>query len=550
MTAASFAQERAWLASRFAADTALYHVADQWPLHGDVSEAQIRAALAAVVDRHEALRTGFRVVDGALTAVVRDRVDLDLEVVDLSGRTEEEQRDDRAALADRLKHTAFDLSRAPLWRAGLVGLGAGRWRLLFVAHHAVCDAPSLFNLHAEITEFCAASEQDRPPRVPRLPLSYGDYARQQRERLGGGEIAELAGYWRAQLAGLPAAHGLPLDRPRPARRSFAGAELRAELPAGTASALAEAARRFGVTSFELLIAGYAALLHRRSGRDDVVLGVPLSGRDRPELLPLVGTFVNMVVLRVDASGDPSYAGLVERVRAVWRAARDHQELPFQTVVEQLAPQRGPGLPPIYQLAFNVTAAEGFGPPSTAAEDDLLLEVSGTAARLEYDTALFGRETAAGLLADYAAVLTAALDDPATPLSRLPAGPGPGAGDTPAPRPGHVPPRTAAEELVARAWADVLGVDEVGVDDDFFAVGGHSLQALRLLARLSSDHRVETTADAFFSHPTVARLAAELERQTAGPERHSAGPERHSAGPERHSVTRREDRTDPEGETWQ
>ncbi|MFF7992628.1 condensation domain-containing protein [Kitasatospora xanthocidica] len=529
MTAASFAQERAWLASRFAADTALYHVTDQWPLHGDVSEGQIRAALAAVVARHEALRTGFRVVDGELHAVVRDGVDPDLEVLDLSGRPEEEQRAAREALADRLKHTAFDLSRAPLWRAGLVRLGAGRWRLLFVAHHAVCDAPSLFNLHAELTEFCAAFEQDRPPSVPRLTLSYGDYARRQRERLDGAGTAALAGYWRAQLAGLPPAHGLPLDLPRPARRSFAGAELRTELPAGTAPALARAAGRYGVTPFELLLAGYAALVHRRSGRDDVVLGVPLSGRDRPELLPLVGTFVNMVVLRVDASGDPSYAALVDRVRAVWRAARDHQELPFQTVVEQLAPRRGPGLPPLYQLAFNVTAAEGFGPPSTAAEDDLLLEVSGGTVRLEYNTALFGPETAAGLLADYAAVVTAALADPATPLSRLPAGPGPEGGAEPVPPPGHVPPRTAAEELVARAWAEVLGVDRVGVEDDFFAVGGHSLQALRLLARLSADHRVETTVDAFFSNPTVARLAAELERHTA---------------------TRRDDRTDPEGETWQ
>ncbi|WP_030231578.1 condensation domain-containing protein [Streptomyces sp. NRRL S-350] len=529
MTTASFAQERAWLASRFAADTALYHVADRWPLHGDVSEAQIRAALAAVADRHETLRTGFRVVDGVLTAVVHEHVDLDLEVVDLSARTEEEQREEREAFADRLKHTAFDLSRAPLWRAGLVRLGAGRWRLLFVAHHAVCDTPSLFNLHAEVTEFCAAFEQDRPPRVPRLPLSYGDYARRQRERLGGGELAALADYWRTQLAGLPAAHGLPLDRPRPARRSFAGAELRAELPAGPASALTDAAGRFGATPFELLLAGYAALVHRRSGRDDIAVGVPLTGRDRPELLPLVGTFVNMVVLRLDTSGDPSYAGLVERVRAVWRAARDHQEMPFQTVVEQVAPQRGPGLPPLYQLAFNVTAGEGFGPPSTGAEDDLLLEVSGTTARLEYNTALFGRKTAEGLLADYAAVLTAALADPATPLSRLPAGPGPAGGAAPDPRPGHVPPRTPAEELVARAWADVLGVDRVGVDDDFFAAGGHSLQALRLLARLSSDHRVETTVDAFFSNPTVAGLAAELERHTA---------------------TRREHRTDPEGETWQ
>ncbi|MEU8512758.1 condensation domain-containing protein [Kitasatospora sp. NPDC048722] len=536
MTTASFAQQRAWLASRFAAGTALYHVADQWPLHGDVSERQIRAALAAVVERHEPLRTGFRVVDGVLTAVVRDRVDPDVEVVDLSGRPEERQREDREDLADRLKHTAFDLSRAPLWRAGLVRLGAGRWRLLFVAHHAVCDAPSLFNLHAEIAEFCAAFEQERAPHVPQLPVSYGDHARQQRERLGGDGLAPLAGYWRAQLAGLPPVHGLPLDLPRPARRSFAGAELRVALPAGTARALAEAARRSGTTSFELLLAGYAALVHRRSGRDDLVFGVPLSGRDRPELLPLVGTFVNTLALRVDASGDPSYAALVDRVRAVWRAARDHQEMPFQTVVEQLAPQRGPGLPPLYQLAFNVTAAGGFGPPSTAAEDDLLLEVSGTTVRLEYNTALFKRETAAGLLSDYAAVLTAALADPATPLSRLPAGPGTGRpAAAPAPPSGRVPPRTAAEALVARAWAEVLGVDRVGVDDDFFAAGGHSLQALRLLARLSSDHGVETTVDAFFSNPTVAGLAAELARHTA---------------------TRREDQSDqsdqnePEGETWQ
>jgi hypothetical protein len=521
VVAASYAQERVWLASQFAHDAPIYHVVDKLVVHARISDGQMRDAFAVVVARHETLRTAFIIVDGVLTEVVHPQVDIPLDFVDLRGEDEDKRAERCDVIADSLKYAGFDLRRAPLWRAVLIRLGDGDWVVPFVAHHTVFDAASVFNLYAELTEICVAKEQSREPSLPELPFQYGDYAVLQRDRLAAADPAGLERFWRSQLVGLPPVHGIPLDHPRPVERTFAGADVRAELPAAAVAALPEAARRHRATPFMVLLAAYVALVHRRSGHDVVVVGVPVAGRDRPELLPLIGTFVNMVVLRVDASPDPTFAELIDRVRDVSLAAWNHQEMPFQKLVELFAGPRRPGVPPLYQLGFNLLATRYFGPSSSTAEDDLLLEVAEGLARLEYNTALFDRGTAESLLSDYVSVLAAGLAAPETVVSRLPvravhprraarltcnqAG---GA------RPEYIAPRTAAEALVAEVWSDVLGVELVGTLDRFFELGGHSLQALRILARLRARCGVEATIQAFFSDTTVTGLAAELERLSA------------------------------------
>jgi non-ribosomal peptide synthetase component F len=292
------------------------------------------------------------------------------------------------------------------------------------------------------------------------------------------------------------------------------------LPPETVAALPDVARRFRATPFMVLLAAYVALIHRRSERDDVVVGVPVGGRDRPELLPLIGMFVNMVVLRTDASGDPAFAELVERVRDVALAAWDHQEMPYQKLVEKHAGDREPGVPPLYQLGFNLLTTPGFSTTSATAEDDLLLEVAGGQVRLEHSTSLFDGATARGILDDYVRVLSAAVADTETRLSGLPVSAGsgglaPAAGPRAAAGPvEYVPPRTSAEELVAEVWAEVLGAERVGALDDFFDLGGHSLLALRVIGRLSAACGVELSIQAFFSDTTVQGVAAELERLLA------------------------------------
>jgi hypothetical protein len=513
---ASHAQELVWLTSQIARDAPLYHVADEFTVHASISEAQLREAFAIVTVRHESLRTCFYVVGEVLMQAAYPVIAPVLESADLRGLAQREQRRVRAAVSEKLAHQPFDLAQAPLWRAALLRIADDGWAVVFVAHHAVFDAESGLNLHAEITEQCAAAEQRRPAKLPRLPLRYSAYAVRERTRLSGARGAELLAFWEERLRDLPAVHQLPLDRPRPSRRTFAGADLRGELSTATVRAVTALARAHQTVDFSVLLAAYAALLHARSGADDITVGVPAGGRDEPELRPMIGVFVNMLVIRIDASGDPGFADLVVRVRDRAAEAWKHQDMPFQQVVEHFARHRVPGAAPLYQCGFNAHGTTPYGPASTTAEDELLLEVADRAIRLEYNTALFDASTARGLLDDYGRILLAGLADPDAPLSRLL--PRPAHSHRPltgmagyGTRPEHVPPRTEQELLVAAIWSQALRGPAAGVFDDFFTLGGHSLQAFRILAAVTARTGAHLTLEAFFANPTIAGLAQEIER---------------------------------------
>ncbi|MEV7422001.1 condensation domain-containing protein [Streptomyces sp. NPDC091212] len=514
---ASSAQERVWFADRMAPDASAYRIVDELVVHAEVTEADLRGAFALLVRRHEALRTALRIVDGRLTQYVLPRIDPELRHTDLTGADDARQADVRRSRRAELVRLPFDLERAPLWRAELLALGETQWAVVFAAHHVVYDAASRFNLHVELTEICAAVEQGREPKLPELPLSYTGYAQRERDRLSPPRRAELAAYWRTRLAGLPPVHRLPLDRPRPAARTFEGAEVRACLPPEVTASLPGSARRLGTEPVMLCLAAYVALLHRHSGQEDIVVGLPVTGRRQADLLPMIGTFVNMLVVRVDVSGTPAFAELVGRVRAAAHV-EERYDIPFQTLVELLPVPRLPGVPPLYQLAFNHVPAGG-GPGaapsgSGGCEDDLLLEVTADTVRIEYNAALVEKSTADTLLADYLALLVAGLSDADMPLPSLPVAPR--TGDTRAPRPARTAtggePRTATAKLVADAWRAVLGTAVTDVHDDFFHLGGHSVQALRMLSRLAADHDAELSIRRFFADPTVAGLATELERK--------------------------------------
>ncbi|MFJ8002334.1 condensation domain-containing protein [Streptomyces sp. NPDC096310] len=509
---ASYAQERAWFASRLTHDPPTYCVVDEFPLHADIAASDLVAALALLTARHEPLRTGLRLVGGQLTQDVRPWVEAPVEQADLSGYGPAEQETEHRALRAALARRPFDLERPPLWRAAVLELGEGAWSVLLAAHHTVYDTASRFNVHAELTEICAAAEEGREFRLPHLPRTYSEHARHERARLTSARRAELAAHWRARLAGLPPVHTLPLDRPRPPARTFRGAEVRAPLPADVLTSL-PAARHHDTRPVMLLLAVYAALLHHHCGADDIVLGLPVAGRAEAETLPMVGTLVNMRVLRVDATGDPDITTLVGRVAAAVRADEMY-DIPFQTLVELLPAPRPPGVPPLYQLAFNHAPAGTLGVPVSSCEEDLLLDVTDDMVRIVYDVALFDRATVETLLSDYLRLLAAALDAPDARLSRLGALLGPRRARPPRPAAGRAAataPRTAAERHVATVWGDLLGIEVTDVHQDFFSLGGHSLQALRLLARLTAAFRAEVPLRTFFADPTVAGLATALQR---------------------------------------
>jgi hypothetical protein len=525
---ASYAQERVWFASQFAGARPVYHVVDNVEISHPVSVDEALAALAVCCGRHEALRTSFTLRAGELMQVVHAEVAPKIEVLDLSDLARPVQAERIEELLAELVTGPLPLDQAPLWRATLVrleppGWVTAGWMLLFAAHHAVFDAASALNLRAELTELCAAVAQGREPSLPQLPVQCADHAVWQRDQLAGGLMDELLAYWRTVLDGVPAVHRLATDLPRPAERSFGGADLIFPLPPGAESTAASLARQAGATPFMVMFAAYVALVHRLSESGDIVIGLPVAGRDRPELQPLIGTFVNMVVIRVAADADLAFTALLDRVRRALLDAWDHQEMPFQKLVEVFADRGDASVPPLYQLGFNYLSI-GFSRPSAAAEDDLMLEITPGNGRIEYNTALFTEPTASWLADCYVAILAAALADPQAPMSDLalpprPAAPvhppdgGPERGARPRPEPGPrsgpVQPRTDAEELVARVWASVLGGALPGALDDFFEIGGHSLLALRVIARLSAATGVDLPIQSFFADTTVAGVAAEL-----------------------------------------
>jgi acyl carrier protein len=540
---ASYAQERIWFANQLAGDVPVYRVASGVRTGYPLRDEQIVEAVRQVVQRHESLRTSFRLVDGVLMQAVHADPALSIAHADLTGTPAGQIEQRHAEVRVRQLAEPLPLDRPPLWRVVLVKSGPHTDRVFFTLHHAIFDGASEVNLRAELAELFAAAAQGRPARLPDLPIQYADYTMWHRDRLAGGRLEELLEYWRKTLAGAPAVHRVPMDHPRPAQRTFRGASADFPIPSTVENDVATLARTRSATAFMVLVAAYAALLHRLSGENDIVVGVPVAGRDVPELQPLIGMFVNMVLLRIDVSGDPGFDELLTRVRATALAAWDHQDMPYQKLVEALATRRDPGVPPLYQLGFNHTPG-GFDNDAGGAEDDLMLEITDGLARLQYNTALFEPETARRMAGDYLRLLTEAVSHPTTRLSDLPvttpALPGSPAGASSpgvpsgapwsgAPSPGqvgempplggldgggpggYVAPRTDAEELVAQVWREILGVERVGVHDDFFDLGGHSLLALRVIARLSADTGIDVPIQDFFTDTTLQGVAALLER---------------------------------------
>lgn len=513
---ASYAQERVWFASQMAKDVPLYHLIDEFRLPYALAFDRLRDALAVVCERHETLRTAFRLDDGALMQVIHPSVAPIVAHADLSSLSPSETDSRYAALLAQCSQTEFSLATPPLWRATFVQRGEAEWMLIFVGHHCLVDGASELNLRAELHELCAAAVQGRSSVLPELRIQCADFATWQRDRLASGRLEHLLTFWRKELDGLPAVHGLPTDFPRPAERSFAGADLIFPLTADVVERAPGLARQAGArTPFMVMLAAYAALIHQVSGRTDVVIGVPVAGRDDPDVAPLIGMFVNMIVARIDCGGDPTFAELLVRVRDRMLAAWEYQEMPFQKLVEALATHRSPGVPPLYQLGFNYLDL-GFGVRSAAAEDDLLLEVSGGYGRIEYNTALFTEATARDLARRYVALLSAAVADPSTRLSAL--GPAAGApapavvaGGRPASDQAFIAPRTDAEVLVSEVWREVLAVPQVGAHDDFFELGGHSLLALRVIARINAAVGIELPIQAFFAETSVAGVASQVEQ---------------------------------------
>ncbi|WP_157937754.1 non-ribosomal peptide synthetase, partial [Oceaniglobus roseus] len=430
----SFAQQRLWFLDQFEPENPYYNIPIALRLEGALDVAALHRALDAIVARHEVLRSRIRPREHMPEVVIDPPAPLDLPVDDLAPLDPAARDRAAAAILAGAARQPFDLARTPMLRARLLRLGPDSHILAVVLHHIVADGWSMGVLVRELAALYAAFRNGAESPLAPLPVQYADFAAWQRAWLRGPRMQRQLDYWTARLADAPAVLDLPTDRPRPAIQSYRGATVGLSLDATLAAALRDRAQAGGVTLFMLLHTAFAVLMHRISGQEDILIGTPVAGRNRSDIEGLVGFFVNTLVLRSRIDRDMGFDTLLERSRDGTLAAFDHQDVPFEHLVETLAPERHLGHAPLFQVMFvlqnapvDPVALEGLSlsempMPSTGAKFDLtcMLHETGTGleGHLEYATDLFDAATARRLAAQFRCLLEDIARRPAAPVGAL------------------------------------------------------------------------------------------------------------------------------------
>nr|CAJ14037.1 peptide synthetase PhsB [Streptomyces viridochromogenes] len=461
----TFQQEPMWLFDRMQPGNATYTIHFALRHEGHLDLGVLDRCVRDVVRRHAVLRTSFPSVDDRPAQQVLDRAHIPLGESDLRALPEAERPVAAARIAAREAQAPFDLSTGPMLRVRVLHLSDTRQRLLLTMPHIVTDAWSDDILVRELNHLYRAHTDGIAPALPPLPVQYHDWAARQRAELAGTE-AELLDWWRHHLAGVPPLLELPADRPRAAVKRHRGGRLLFDIPESVTRRLEGLAKDEGTTPYAVLLAGFAALLHRLTGQDDLLVGSPVAGRTHTETEGLVGLFVNTVAVRCDVAGRPSFLELVRRTRRTVVESFARQELPFHRLVEELAPVRSPAYTPLVQvmLALQNTpdrdgrepgegpfAREESGGDTGSAMFDLTLFVTGSASGMrgewEYDSDLFDRERVAELGPQLVTLLDAALDRTDLPVALLPL------------------QEPAARDRMVQAWNDTADVLPGGPDAD-------------------------------------------------------------------------------------
>jgi amino acid adenylation domain-containing protein len=431
----SFAQQRLWFLDQLVPNSPAYNVPTSVRLSGPLNPDVLQQTFTELLRRHEILRTSFPMRDEQPRQLIAPPAPFHLPLMDLSQLAPEQREIEVQLLADQEAQRPFDLERGPLLRATLVRLADDDHALLFTTHHIVSDAWSIGILIKEISMLYAAFAAGGPSPLPELPLQYADYALWQRERLSGEVLAAELDYWRGQLGDTVAVLDLPTDHPRPSVQTQNGARYGLGLSRRLSDGIKELSERSGTTLFMTMLAAFQALLSRYTGQEEIAVGTPIAGRNRAETEPLIGFFINTLVLRTDLAGDPSFMELLERVRVVALGAYAHQDLPFEKLVEELQPERDTGRSPLFQAMMVLqntpaaTAGEVEGLQLRMIETgrhttqfDLVLNVGWAIGELqlglEYNTDLFEQGTIRRMLRHLNVLLESVVSNPEQRLSEV------------------------------------------------------------------------------------------------------------------------------------
>jgi len=431
----SFSQQRLWFLAQLEPNNAFYNVPRLLRIRGPLNVAILRRCLQAFVRRHEAVRTVFPAIDDEPVQRILPDLNLEVPVVDLSQVSEQTREPEVLKLAVEQSKRPFDLAQDPLFRACVFHLAADDHVLLITTHHIISDEWTADILYNELAILYDAFANGKPSPLPELPIQYADYAVWQREWLQGELLESQLRYWRTQLDGAPEVLDLPMDRPRPAIQTFRGAIESQTFPPELRDTLSALGRRQNCTSFMTWLAAFSLLLRNYTRQEDLVIGTVVSNRDRVETEALAGFFLNSLPLRVTLTGDPSFTGLLDRVRQVALDAYSHQDLPFEKLVEELRTERSLSHNPLFQVLFTPRTSERpafeaaglimqpLDVPIGTSKFDLAVFVGekrdGLAVSVEYNTDLFDAGTIRRMLEHYHSLLRGVAESPEQPISRIP-----------------------------------------------------------------------------------------------------------------------------------
>lgn len=551
----SFAQRRLWFLDQLEGERGVYNLSAGLRISGELDPDALDRAVNLIIRRHETLRTTFVMADGGPVQRIAPCLTIVSEKADLTGVSQAEETSALRQRAEAAARTGFDLERGPLLRTVLIRLspdrvtGRPRHALIFTMHHITADGWSMGLFIREFTTFYTDYAAGRHPSPADPPIQYRDYSRWQRRWLTGERLARHLDYWKKRLAGAPPELYLPFDHPRPAVRSGNGRLAGFKIDRDLTAKLRRMSRQSNATLFMTLLTAYAILLCRLSGQNEIMVGVPTANRDRTEIEPLIGFFVNTLVHRLDLSGNPQFQHLLKRISRAVLNDQAHQALPFERLVEALRPERRPGRSPLFQVMF---ALQNIEPQAikikglkitpleqtySTAKFDLTLLVQERNERLdcawEYSTDLFKAATIDRMTEKFGRLLRAIADRPERcidlpeeknrirrskdPAERLPDSTIPAAvfpEQTPtralngeiAGKHSYLAPRNLQELMLQHLWEKVLGARPIGVTDNFFNIGGHSLLAADLIGKVRKQFDRNLPVAAIFKAPTIEAMA--------------------------------------------
>jgi amino acid adenylation domain-containing protein len=430
----SFAQQRLWLLDQLEPNNPLYNIPRTLRMKGTLNIDTLEASFNEIVRRHEDQRTTFVTRNGQPVQIIAPSLQISVPVRDLTHLSEPAREPEARALAEKEALQPFDLAKGPLVRAQLLRLAPSDHVLLLTMHHIISDAWSATVFFQELSAIYEAFAAGKPSPLPELNVQYADYAAWQRRWFQGDVLRQQVAYWRKQLHGAPPILELPADRPRPAQQSFRGALASIPFSLELSANLQDFSRHEGITLFMSLLAGFQSLLSRYSGQEQIVLGTDVANRPTVETEKLIGFFINLLPIRTDLSGNPTFRELLGRVRETALGAYAHQDMPFDKLVEELQPERSLSHNPIVQALFvmqniprtrkEIAGLElsAFEMPLSRSKFDLAVFMvetdSGLVGHWVYSTDLFDRSTIQRMAGHLEVLLGSAVAQPETRIAAL------------------------------------------------------------------------------------------------------------------------------------